>query len=725
MPELLLEIRSEEIPARMQAGAADDLKRLVSDGLKEAGLSFTAAHAYVTPQRLVLAVEGLPLAQPDMKEEKRGPRTDAPQPAIDGFLKANGLTLGQCEKRGTAKGEFWFAVVEKKGQPTEEILKMLIFIALSRMLWPKSMRWGENKFTWVRPLHQVLLVFNKQSIEGAIKLGRGHFLGGFVSHTIMLPSNHEDVDWQNHLSYTNTTVGHRFHAPAPFEVHDFADYKSKLKHNYVIVDQAERRRVISEQVERLAAGEKLKLKPDQGLLNEVTGLVEWPVVLIGRIDDRFMALPPEVLSTAMRSHQKYFSLLNADGSPAPRFIVVANMEAKDGGKAIIAGNERVLRARLADAKFFWDQDRRKRLEHRLPALAGRVFYKGLGAMADKAERIALLAGKLADYTGVDPVRAERAARLAKADLSSAMVGEFPELQGIMGGYYARADGEGEDVAEAITRHYAPQGPNDDCPSQPPAVTVALADKIDTLVGFFGIDEKPTGSKDPFALRRAALGVIRLIIENNLRMPLLDVFRTARKFYGDDALKIAPDKSADELLSFFADRLKAHLKEKGVRHDLISAVFDVETPGDGGEDDLVRLLARVGALKGFLETDDGANLLVAYRRAANILRIEEKKDGLSYDGAADEKLFAEDDEHILFDCLAGVAVRCKAAVRNERFADAMTELARLRAPVDAFFDKVTVNCEDSGLRGNRLRLLSQIRSALGGIADFSRIEGTEK
>lgn len=697
MPELLLEIRSEEIPARMQAGAADDLKRLVSDGLKEAGLSFTAAHAYVTPQRLVLVVEGLPLAQPDMKEEKRGPRTDAPQPAIDGFLKANDLTLGQCEKRGTAKGDFWFAVVEKKGQPTDLVFTNILISVILSFPWPKSMRWGETRTGWVRPLQSVVILFDGKPVNLII----------------------------DSLESVNTVCGHRFHAPAPFEVHDFADYKSKLKHNYVIVDQAERRRVISEQVERLAAGEKLKLKPDQGLLNEVTGLVEWPVVLIGRIDDRFMTLPPEVLSTAMRSHQKYFSLLNADGSPAPRFIVVANMEAKDGGKAIIAGNERVLRARLADAKFFWDQDRRKRLEHRLPALAERVFYKGLGAMADKAERIALLAGKLADYTGVDPVRAERAARLAKADLSSAMVGEFPELQGIMGGYYARADGEGEDVAEAITRHYAPQGPNDDCPSQPPAVTVALADKIDTLVGFFGIDEKPTGSKDPFALRRAALGVIRLIIENNLRMPLLDVFRTARKFYGDDALKIAPDKSADELLSFFADRLKAHLKEKGVRHDLISAVFDVETPGDGGEDDLVRLLARVGALKGFLETDDGANLLVAYRRAANILRIEEKKDGLSYDGVADEKLFAEDDERILFDCLAGVTVKCRAAVKDERFADAMTELARLRAPVDAFFDKVTVNCEDSGLRGNRLRLLSQIRSALGGIADFSRIEGTEK
>ncbi|OHC73352.1 MAG: glycine--tRNA ligase subunit beta [Rhodospirillales bacterium RIFCSPLOWO2_12_FULL_58_28] len=693
MPELLLEIRSEEIPARMQAAAADDLKRLVTDGLKTAGLTFSAAHAYVTPRRLALAVEGLPLAQPDVKEEKRGPRADAPQAAIDGFLKAAGVTLDRCEKRETAKGAFLFAVVEKKGRPTPGVFSDILGPVILSFPWPKSMRWGSLPNRWVRPLQSIVILFNGKPVNLTV----------------------------GSLEFSNTICGHRFHAPKPFTVKDFADYKSKLAHAKVMLDAAERRRVIHDQAERLASAEGLKLKADQGLLNEVAGLVEWPVALMGRIDDRFMTLPPEVLSTAMRSHQKYFSLLNADGSPAPRFIAVANIEATDGGKAIIAGNERVLRARLSDAEFFWNQDRKKRLEDRLPALAGRVFYKGLGSMFDKAERIAELAGKLAVYTGVDPVSAERAARLAKADLSCGMVGEFPELQGIMGGYYARADGEDEDAAEAVARHYAPQGPNDACPNRPLAVTVALADKIDTLVGFFGINEKPTGSKDPFALRRAALGVIRLIIENDLKMPLLNVFKTAHEVFGNDAFKTAPDKSAGELLSFFADRLKAHLKEKGVRHDLISAVFAV----DSGEDDLVRLLARVGALQGFLDADDGANLLVAYRRAANILRIEEKKDGLSYNGVADEKLFAEDAERILFDCLATVGAKSQEALKDERFTDAMTELAGLRTPVDAFFDKVTVNCENPGLRGNRLKLLSQIRSALEGIADFSRIEGTEK
>ncbi len=698
MPELLLEILSEEIPARMQVRAAEDLKRLVLDGLKEAGLEYGKAHAHVTPRRLILAVEDIPKKQPDVKEERKGPRIDAPEQALKGFLGSVGMSsVDACEQREIKGNMFYFVVIEKKGQDAADVLPDIIAGAMTKLPWPKSMRWGANNARWVRPLHAILCLFGGAAVT---------------------------VEFASHKAGFST-VGHRFHAPQPFKVKDFDDYKSKLVHDKVMLDHAERQRVIWEQAERLAAKENLKLKPDQGLLAEVAGLVEWPVVLMGVIDDAFMDLPPEVLSTAMRSHQKYFSLLGADGSLAPRFIVVSNIETSDGGKAIVAGNERVLRARLSDAKFFWDQDRKIKLEDRLEALSGRVFYKGLGAMSDKGARIAKLARVIAGYTGADADKAERAAKLAKADLSSDMVGEFAELQGIMGGYYAKNDGEDDDVAQAITEHYAPQGPNDACPTHPLAAAVSLADKIDTLAGFFGINEKPTGSKDPFALRRAALGVIRLVIENNLEMPLFNVFKTAREIYADDVLRIAPGALAADLMTFFADRLKAHLKEKGVRHDLVSAVFEVETPGEGGEDDLVRLLARVDALKDFLGAEDGGHLLVAYRRAANILRIEEKKDGRSHDGAANEKLFEQDEERALFDRLAEAGDGCRKALKDERFADAMSELAKLRGPVDNFFDNVTVNCEDSSLRGNRLRLLSQIRSALGGMADFSKIEGTEK
>ena len=513
------------------------------------------------------------------------------------------------------------------------------------------------------------------------------------------------------IDFGAESVGHRFLAPTPFAAKDFADYKKKLKTATVVLDAAERRAIIERDATALAQAHGLTFAMDEGLLNEVAGLVEWPVVLMGAIDKAFMDLPPEVLTVSMRQHQKYFRLDDADGNIAPRFIVVANMETTDGGKTVIAGNERVLRARLSDAQFFWDQDRKRKLESRVSALKDRVFHAKLGTDFERVERIRKLAMDLAQYIpGADKASVARAASLCKADLTTGMVGEFPELQGTMGNYYAIQDGEPIEVAMAIADHYSPVGPNDSCPTAPVSVAVALADKIDTLTGFFAIDEKPTGSKDPFALRRAALGVIRLIVENKLRVPLLSVFidaATAHKATSD----------GKELMAFFADRLKVALKDKGVRHDLIDAVFAL-----GGEDDLVRLLARVEALGKFLATDDGANLLVAFRRAANILKIEEKKDGKAYDGAVDPAKLSLPEEKALADGLAVAEAAIHASLEQEDFAGAMSALSRLRAPVDAFFDKVTVNADDPALRANRLNLLARIRAALGGVADFSRIEG---
>ena len=501
-------------------------------------------------------------------------------------------------------------------------------------------------------------------------------------------------------------------APASITVTDFADYKKKLAEAYVILDPAERRAKIEAAAKAAAEKAGLTLKDDPALLDEVTGLVEWPVVLMGQIDDQFMELPAEVLTTSMRSHQKYFACLNADGALANKFIVVANTETKDGGATVIAGNERVLRARLSDAKFFWDQDRAVTLASRAPALKDRVFHAKLGTVLDKISRVEELAATIAaNFNISDMVTVKRAARLAKADLSTGMVGEFPELQGIMGRYYAKHDGESAEVCDAIAEHYSPLGPNDSCPTKPVSVCVALADKIDTLVGFFAIDEKPTGSKDPYALRRAALGVIRLVLENKRRIRLLEIFRLAK------TLRPQGDDPSADLMAFFADRLKVHLREQGVRHELIDAVFAL-----GDEDDLVRLVDRVDALRVFLGWQDGGNLLTAYRRAANILKIEEKKDGREYRDAPDEKVFVLDEEKALASALDSARTAIEKAVASERFTDAMTALASLRAPVDAFFDKVTVNADDAVLRENRLKLLSGIRSALDGVADFSKIEG---
>jgi len=682
MPDLLLELLTEEIPARMQGLAARELKRLVEVELKELNLAATGIETFVTPRRLTLAVAGLPKMQAGAVEERRGPRVGSPEQAVQGFLKSAGLTsLDQCEKRATDKGEFWFATIKRPGRATKDVLSVLLLEVIRALPWPKSMRFPAAPFRWVRPIQSATCLFDGKVLKldlGAVPVG-------------------------------NKTVGHRFLSPAAFTVRDLKDYRAKLARAKVVLDAAERRKRIETGLSQAATKAGLKLQPDDALLEEVTGLVEWPAVLMGAIDPSFMDLPPEVLTTAMRAHQKYFATLDKAGKLAPRFLLVANLDAADGGKAIVAGNERVLRARLADARFFWDQDRKVKLIARVEKLRERVFHAKLGTVQDKMTRVAKLAEAVAPHVpGADVAKLRRAAVLAKADLSSGMVGEFPELQGVMGRYYARQDGEPADVADAIADHYAPQGPGDRCPTAPVSVALALADKLDTLTNFFAIGEKPTGSGDPFALRRAALGVIRLILENKLRLPLLPAFKAAAPAGKD------PGK---ELLEFFADRLKVHLRERGVRHDLIAAVFAL-----GDEDDLARLLARVDALGAFLKSEDGANLLVAYRRAANILRIEEKKDGRSYSGVPRPDLLQAAEERTLDKALHEAALRSAAALEVEDFAAAMRALAALRAPVDTFFDKVTVNTDDSEIRENRLRLLSQIRDTLNRVADFSQIEG---
>ncbi len=718
MPELLLELFSEEIPARMQARAAEDLKRLVCDGLKKAGLSFEKAEAFVTPRRLALVVDGLPKKQPDTTVEKKGPRVDAPERAIEGFLKSNGLhSVDQCEVREVRGSKFHFAVIERKGRETDDVVQTVVANAVPEFQWPKSMRWGDTSFRWVRPLHDILVVFDGKPLAFSLAHMERHAQG---------------VDRLERMVRTGGAArGHRFLAPKPFKVRDFADYQAKLRAAKVILDPAERRAEIVRQAKAAVTRAKLELKDDPELLDEVTGLVEWPVVLLGRIDPEFMDLPAEVLTTAMRHHQKYFALLDKDGRLAPRFVVVANMETADKGKAIVAGNERVLRARLADAKFFWDQDRKVSLSSRAPRLGGIVFHAKLGSLDEKIDRVQALAAQLAGYIpGADRDRVRSAARLAKADLVTGMVGEFPELQGVMGRYYALGDGEHVEVANAIAEHYAPRGPNDACPSAPVSVAVALADKIDTLVGFWAIDERPTGSKDPYALRRAALGVIRLVIENKIRVPLFEAFGTANDLYPEAVRVSQHDAGAQglgavsqELLNFFLDRLRVLLRNRGERHDLLDAVFAVRRPGGGLEQDLVRLLARVDALKEFLETDDGAHLLVAHQRAANIVRIEEKKDKKSYksEDIGTDKLI-EPDEKLLAQRVFDAERDAEDALAREDFTGAMAALATLRHPVDRFFDRVTVNTEDPALRANRLCLLARIGAALGQVADFSKIEG---
>ena len=729
MPDLLLELLTEEIPARMQGLAARELKRLIEVELKELNLAANSIETFVTPRRLTLAVAGLPKMQAGSVEERRGPRVGAPEQAVQGFLKSVGLTsLDQCEKRATDKGEFWFATIKRPGRATKDVLAVLLLEVIRALPWPKSMRFPAASFRWVRPLASALCLFDGKVLKlplGAVPVG-------------------------------NKTEGHRFLSPAAFAVRDFKDYRAKLARAKVVLDAADRRKRIETGLSQAATKAGLKIQPDEALLEEVTGLVEWPAVLMGSIDPGFMDLPPEVLTTAMRTHQKYFATLDKAGKLAPRFLLVANLDAADGGKAIVAGNERVLKARLADARFFWDQDRKKTLASRAEQLKQRVFFEGLGSLWDKAGRVQALSSELAltllnanaswlnrqwrekptrpgqSFMGALNEYVSKLAFLAKADLTTGMVGEFPELQGVMGRYYALNDREPNEIAWAIQEHYAPLGPNDRLPdSSPYAVIASFADKLDSLAGFWLLGEKPTGSRDPYALRRAALGIIRLVIELGLRIRLLPIFERAQQLYfyetypvifgrftnpGSDKF-VSPAEVARDLLEFFADRLKVHLRERGVRHDLIAAVFAL-----GDEDDLVRLLARVDALGTFLKTEDGANLLVAYRRAANILRIEEKKDGRSYSGVPRPDLLQAAEERTLDKALHEAALRSAAALEVEDFAAAMRALAALRTPVDKFFDKVTVNTDDKELRENRLRLLSQIRDTLNRVADFSQIEG---
>ncbi len=692
--ELLVEILSEEIPARMQAGAAREFKDWFEKFLAQKAIVFIDIETFVTPRRLVLRIEKLGRQTAVIGEIKRL-RADAPEEQVQGFLRSVGKTIDEVEREETEKGTYLVVKIQDEVKQTIELLPQILTDAMMVTHWPKSMRWGKQKDRWVRPIHSILCLFDGKTIP--------------VTYTGVRSGN--------------TTRGHRFLAPKSFSVKEFTDYREKLRKTKVILDSAERREVIWKEVRKLTKAKGLTVQEDEALLAEVVGMVEWPVVFMGFIDEEFMELPPEVLTTVMRQNQKYFSLLNPDGALAPRFIVVADTVPDDGGKAIVAGNERVLRARLADARFFWDQDHKRTLESRLPALEDIIFHAKLGKMSGKVERMQTLAAEIAAeirerIPSCDPEQARRGALLCKADLTTQMVAEFPELQGIMGRYYALEEDERPEVADAIAEHYSPLGPNDECPTAPVSVAVALADKIDTLVGFFAIGEKPTGSKDPFALRRAALGVIRLIIENNLRLPLTKFFGQANHLYAEPEAGFTGDLDPQELLGFLAERLKVHLKEQGVAHDLISAVFAL-----GGEDDLVRLLARVEALDAFLSSDDGEHLLTAYKRAANIVRIEEKRDGKRYNDAPVVEYFEQDEEKALHASLTVTAQASSVMLENEDFSGAMAEFARLRDPVDRFFDEVTVNCEEQQLRANRLRLLSEIRSTLGGVADFSKIEGS--
>jgi glycyl-tRNA synthetase beta chain len=686
MPDLLLEFFSEEIPARMQARAADDLRKLVTDRLVAAGLVYEGAKAFATPRRLALSVHGVPARQPDLQEERKGPKVGAPEQAIAGFLKAAGLkSIDQARVQADKKGDFYIAVIEKTGRPAIDVIGEMIPEVVRSFPWPKSMRWGSGKLSWVRPLHSILATFGPETEEpDVVKFSVDGIVAG------------------------DATRGHRFMAPGAIKVRHFDDYVAKLTAAKVMLDPARRAETILADAKNLAFAQGYELVEDDGLLAEVAGLVEWPVTLLGSFDQEFLSIPGEVIRATIRNNQKCFVLRDPQTAKlVNKFILVANEEASDGGKAIVAGNERVIRARLSDAKFFYETDLKTRLEDRLPKFEQIVFHEKLGTQGQRIARIVALAGELAPIAGADRVNAERAAQLCKADLLTEVVGEFPELQGLMGKYYAEAQGEDEAIAHACEDHYKPKGPDDLVPGDPVSIAVALADKIDTLVGFWAIDEKPTGSKDPYALRRAALGAIRIIADNQIRLALKPTFKMAGGNFA----------GADDLLSFFADRLKVQLREQGARHDLVDAVFAL-----AGQDDLLMIVRRVEALGKFLDTDDGKNLLAGVKRASNILRIEEKKDKREYTGTPDAKLYQLPEEKALAQAIDVVRKDASTAVAREDFAAAMTAMAKLRPKVDAFFDKVIVNVDDTKLRENRLKLLNEIREATRAVADFSKIEG---
>ncbi|AND88033.1 glycine--tRNA ligase subunit beta [Bradyrhizobium diazoefficiens] len=698
MPDLLLELFSEEIPARMQAKAADDLRRMVTDKLVAEGLVYEGAKAFATPRRLALTVHGIPARQPDLKTERRGPKMGAPDAAVQGFLKATGLkSLDEAKIQRDPKGDFYIALIEKPGRDAIDVLAEILPVIIRTFPWPKSMRWGARSgkpgsLNWVRPLHAITATFGLETEEPDV-----------VKFAV------------DGIEAGQTTYGHRFLAPAAINVRRFEDYEAKLLDAKVVLDPERRKDAILTDAKQLAFAQGFDLVEDQNLLDEVAGLVEWPVVLMGSFEEEFLATPAEVIRATIRNNQKCFVVSDAKtGKLANKFILVANIEATDGGKTIIAGNERVIRARLSDAKFFYETDLKTKLEDRLPKFEQIVFHEELGTQAARITRIERLAAEIAPLVGADVAKTARAAHLAKADLLTEVVGEFPEVQGLMGKYYALAQGEDASVAAACEEHYKPQGPADRVPTDPVSVAVALADKLDTLVGFWAIDEKPTGSKDPYALRRAALGVIRLIAENTLRLSLMKVAASALA-----GLSVKPadvQKLPGDLLTFFADRLKVQLREQGARHDLVDAVFAL-----GGQDDLLMIVRRVDALGKFLESDDGKNLLAGTKRASNILSIEEKKDKRTFDGAPDAALYSLGEEKALAKAISEVQAEASASVAKEDFAAAMSAMAKLRPPVDAFFDKVRVNDDDPKVRENRLKLLNEIRSATRAVADFSKIQ----
>jgi glycyl-tRNA synthetase beta chain len=703
MSDLLLEFLSEEIPARMQARAAEDLRKAVTDRLVDAGLVYEGAKAFVTPRRLALAVQGVPVRQPDRREEKKGPRVGAPEQAIAGFLKAVGLkSIADAKVQPDKKGDFYVAVIEKPGRPALDVIGEILPEVVKSFPWPKSMRWGVRSkdpgaLTWVRPLHSIVATFGPETEEPDI-----------VAFTV------------DGIATGNMTCGHRFLAPEPFMVRHLADYMAKLDKAKVVPDAERRRNIILTEAKQLAFAQGLELVEDDGLLAETAGLVEWPVVLMGAFDEAFLHIPDEVIRATIRNNQKCFVLRDAAHARlVNKFLLVANLEAEDGGRAIVAGNERVIRARLADARFFYQSDLKTKLEDRLPSFKDIIFHEKLGTQAERIERITRLAGELAPLVGADVKKSKRAAFLCKADLLTEMVGEFPELQGTMGRYYAEEQGEDEAVAHAIEDHYRPKGPDDLVPSDPVAIAVALADKLDTLIAFWATDEKPTGSKDPFALRRAALGVIRIVLENKVRLSLLKTTKSAAAAIKTGTRHAAVNRAQlpADLLVFFADRLKVQLREQGARHDLVDAVFALE-----GQDDLLLIVRRVEVLAQFLDSEDGKNLLAGYRRATNIIRIEEKKDNRHYTGAPQAKLYREAEEKTLAKVIETAEAEASRAIAKEDFAAAMGAMAKLRPSVDSFFDKVTVNVDDKPLRENRLKLLNQIREATRAVADFSKIEG---
>jgi glycyl-tRNA synthetase beta chain len=734
MPELLIELFSEEIPARMQAKAAEDLRSLITNGLVDAGLTYEGAQAHATPRRLVLSVAGLNAKAADMREERKGPRTDAPKPAIDGFLKSTGLKLDQLTVQDDKKGKFYIATIQKPGRAATDVVAELVPDVIRKFPWPKSMRWASGQLRWVRQLLSIVCTFDGEIVPFEIE--------GIASG--------------------NTTLGHRFLSAKKIEVRRFEDYAQKLHKAHVIVDANVRAETIRAEAKNLAFAQGLEMIEDEGLLKEVAGLVEWPVVLMGEFDRNFLSVPPEVIVTTIKNNQKCFALRNpsrpaarapqdegkkgsVSGSPHPeappqaaskgegigtlsnKYLLVSNMVATDGGKMIIAGNNKVIAARLSDAKFFWDQDRKTRLEDLLPKLDSITFHAKLGTQGKRVERLQTLARMYAIGLGADRQKAELGARLAKTDLVTGMVGEFPELQGLMGRYYALDQGIDSEVADAIRDHYKPQGPTDTTPDSKIGQAVALADKIDTLVGFWMIGEKPTGSKDPFALRRNALGVIRIVLENKFKFPLNQHCAGSYGIHHSEAIggplsakeaQIEPvEKVVEDLLSFFADRLKVYLKDQGARHDLIDAVFSLDD-----QDDLLMIVRRVEALSKFLESDDGKNLLAGVKRASNILKIEEKKDGRSYHGAIIQAQLVKGEERALNSAITVAIGQATRAVEAEDFGTAMAAIAKLRPHVDAFFDQVIVNEKNQSFRENRLNLLNRIRAATLAVADFSKIEG---